>query len=84
MKSGRNSYEYPRSYKVELSADGVEWKQVAQEENSMLPITAFLKPKDISLDITFSPTTARYVKITNTEKKVENRWWSLYEIEFFE
>lgn len=84
MKSGKNSYEYPRSYKVELSTNGVEWKLMAQVENAMLPLAAFLKPKDISLNIMFSPTQARYAKITNTEKKAENRWWSLYEIEFFE
>lgn len=84
MKCGQNSSPYPRSYRIELSADGVEWTLVAHKENSLLPITAYLKPRDLSLDIAFSPTEARYIRITNTEKKEENRWWSLYEIEFFE
>jgi len=84
MKCGLNSSAYPRSYRVELSADGVEWTLVAHKENDLLPITAFLRPKDLSLDIAFSPTDARYIRITNTEKKEENRWWSLYEMEFFE
>ncbi len=84
MKCGLNSSAYPRSYRIELSADGVEWRLVAQEENTLRPITTYLKPKDLSLDIAFYPTEARYIKITNTEKKEENRWWTLYEIEFFE
>jgi len=62
----------------------VEWTLVAHIENTLLPITAFLVPRDLSLDIIFSPTEAQYIRITNTEKKEENRWWSLYEIEFFE
>lgn len=84
MKCGLNSSAYPRYYRIELSADGVEWTLVAHIENTLLPITAFLVPRDLSLDIIFSPTEAQYIKITNTEKKEENRWWSLYEIEFFE
>ena len=84
MKCGLNSSAYPRSYRIELSADGVEWTLVAQEENTLQPITTYLTPKDLSLDIAFYPTEARYIKITNTEKKEENRWWTLYEIEFFE
>jgi len=84
MKLGVNSLDYPRSCRVELSADGKEWRLAAHKENDLLPITAFLKPKDLSLDITFSPAEARYIKITNTEKKEENRWWTIYEMEFFE
>ena len=84
MKSGIHSLDYPRSYRIELSADGVEWTLVAHKENDLLPITAFLRPKDLSLDIAFSPTDARYIRITNTEKKLENRWWTIYEMEFFE
>lgn len=84
MKSGVNPLHCPTSYRIELSADGLEWTLAAHEENSLLPITAFLKPEDLSLDITFSPTEARFIRITNTERKEENRWWSIYEIEFFE
>jgi len=84
MKSGVNSLHHPRSYRIELSADGEEWTLVDHKENFLPPITVYLKPRDLSLDIAFSPTEARYIRITNTEKKEENRWWSLYEIEFFE
>lgn len=84
MNCGLNSSAYPRYYQIELSADGVEWTLVANIEDTLLPITAFLTPKDLSLDITFSPTETQYIRITNTEKKEENRWWSLYEIEFLE
>ena len=84
MKSGSNPLHYPGSYRVEVSDDGVEWIMVTQKENFLSPITIFLKPKDISLDITFPSIGARYIKFINTEKKVEERWWSIYEIEFFE
>lgn len=84
MKSGANSLHYPRSYRIELSADGAEWILVVHKENTLIPITTFLKPKDLSLDIAFSPISARYIKFINTEKKLEKRWWSIYEIEVLE
>ncbi|MFC2166961.1 discoidin domain-containing protein [Acidobacteriota bacterium] len=84
MKSGSNSLHYPRSYRVEVSADGIEWTVVTQEENSLHSITDFLTPKEISLDIAFPAIRARYIKFINTEKKVAERYWSIYDIEFFE
>lgn len=84
MNSGTNPLDYPRSYRVELSTDGAEWTIVAYQEDTLLPILLLLKPKDVSLDITFPPTRARYIRFVNTEKKLEDRWWTIYEIDFFE
>lgn len=84
MNSGTNSLHYPRSYRVELSLDGAEWTVVARKDNILPPITLFLKPKELSLAVTFPPTPARHIRFVNTEKKLEDRWWSIYEIDFFE
>jgi hypothetical protein len=55
----------PRGCSVEASLDGVVWQEVAREENFRLPLTAFLRPRDLAVEITFPQTQARYLKITN-------------------
>ncbi len=83
LKLEKSVLDYPRGYVVELSYDGTRWAQVAREENTILPITSFLKPKDIALNIYFSPQEARYIKIMNTgEEKIY--YWSVYEVDVFE
>lgn len=80
LKLGTSHQDYPRGYIVEVSKDGINWLKIAGEERTIIPIRAFLKPKDLSLDITFPPVDARYIKITNT-KEDKNYYWSVYELE---
>ena len=84
MNYGLNSAHCPKSYRIEVSTNGDEWFIVSQEENYLQRITTFVLPQNVSLDITFPPREVRYVKFINTDKNVDRRWWSIYEIEFFE
>lgn len=84
LKMGKSPHDYPRGYLVEVSRDGVQWFEVAREEMTVLPITAFLKPNDIALDIHFSSEVeSRYLRITNIGEDDEFVW-SVYEIEIYE
>ena len=65
LSLGEYTEDSPRGCSVEASLDGVVWQEVAREENFRLPLTAFLRPRDLSVEITFPQTQARYLKITN-------------------
>jgi len=83
LKLGTKPLDYPRGYRVEVSTDRKGWETVAQDEMTVLPITAYLQAKDLSLDVVFSPIEARYIKIINTgEDKVY--YWSIYEMDVFQ
>lgn len=83
LKLGQKTLDYPRGYRVEVSEDEEVWRTVAQEEKFTLPVSAFLRADDLSLDIAFPLTHARYIKIVNTgEHKVY--YWSIYEMDIFE
>jgi len=83
LKLGTKPLDYPRGYRIEISKDKVTWTKVAEEEKTVLPITAFLRAKDLSLDVIFPPTETKYIKIINTgEDKVY--YWSIYEMDVFE
>jgi len=79
----KKGLDYPRSYRLEVSQDGLLWGMVAEEETYTLPITAFLKPQNLSFDIIFPQREVRYIKIINTEEMRKSRW-TIYEIEVFE
>jgi len=65
LSLGNYPEDYPRGCAVEISADGVVWQEVARRENNRLPLTAYLQPKAIRLEITFPRADARYLKVTN-------------------
>lgn len=82
LKLGTKPLDYPRGYRVEVSSDRRKWQTVMEEEVTALPITAFLRAHDLSLDVVFSPVEVRYIKITNTgEDKIY--YWSIYEMDIF-
>ena len=82
LKLGRSSMDYPRGYVAEISLDGVHWEKVAGEEKTILPIMAFLNPRDLSLDISLGSKEARFIRITDTGED-PTYYWSIYEIEVF-
>lgn len=82
LKLGTSSSDYPRGYFVELSQDGIQWEKVAEEEKTVLPIRAFLKPRELGLNVHFSPRKARFIRIINTGED-PIFYWSIYEIEIF-
>ena len=65
--------DYPGSYKVEISRDGVIFTQV--ELNN---VHIGFGPKMVLLPST--PQTARYVKISLTGSHPINNWWSIREL----
>lgn len=79
---GSDALDYPRGYRVEVSADGAAWQIVAEEEKVLLPIEAFLRPLDLKLNIPLSPTPARFVRIVQTGRDRES-FWSVSELEVF-
>lgn len=79
LRIGQKPLEYPRSYKVQVSADGIHCKKIAQAHNSLLPLKAFLRPRDIYLDIVFPAENPRYLRIIITRKNKNP--WSLAELE---
>lgn len=83
LKLGTKLQDYPRGYRVEVSTDRKRWKTVAQDEMTVLPITAYLQAKDLSFDLVFSPIEARYIKIINTGED-EIYYWSIYEMDVFQ
>jgi len=82
LKLGRSSLDYPRGYVAEISTDGVHWEKVAGQEKTILPILAFLNPRDLSLDIALGSKEARFIRITDTGED-PTYYWSIHEIEVF-
>jgi len=82
LKLGRSSMDYPRGYVAEISTDGVRWEKVAGQEKTILPILAFLNPRDLSLDIALGSKEARFIRITDTGQD-PTYYWSIHEIEIF-
>jgi hypothetical protein len=83
LKLGRSYLDYPRGYVAEISGDGVHWERVARQEKTIIPIQAFLNPKDLSLDIPLGPKEARFIRITNTGEDPVF-YWSICEIEVYQ
>jgi mono/diheme cytochrome c family protein len=63
--------DYPRGYNLELSADGTTWKSV---------VTG--KGKGSTTDISFAPTKAKFIRITQTGTAPGN-FWSIHELQVF-
>ena len=72
LDSTKSPGDYPRGYKVELSADGVNWgTSVATGKGS--PVT----------DITFAPAKAKFIRITQTGA-VDGLFWSIHEMQLLQ
>lgn len=82
LRHGPDEGGFPRSCSVEVSVDGIEWREVARRENIQLPLTAYLEPKALPLDILFPSVEARFIRITNPGED-PNRRWSIGELGIF-
>jgi hypothetical protein len=83
LKLGKSHSDYPRGYIVEISPDGVRWEQTAAQEKTVIPILAYMKPKDLSVDVFFDRKDARYIRITDTGED-PLYYWSIHEIEVYQ
>jgi len=61
IKAPRN---YPRGYRVELSSDGSTWSKPVASGKGNGPI----------IEISFNPTSARFIRITQTERATNTPW----------
>jgi mono/diheme cytochrome c family protein len=69
LDTTKSANDYPRGYKVELSADGQTWgKPVAEGKGS-----------GVITDINFAPTKAKFIRITQTGEAKGN-FWSIHEM----
>lgn len=70
LRSEGSPNDYPRSYEVYVSTDGYYWSEpVASGTGSSY------------LDISFSPQSARYIKIVQTKKA--GNFWSIHDLQIF-
>jgi len=80
LELGGHEGDYPRGYRVELSADGQTWSTVASDPDYRLPITELLRPARQMADIRFPATEARHVRIVQTGSD-RIYWWSVNELQ---
>lgn len=60
--------DHPRGYRVEVSTNASSWTTVAEKPTNDQP-----------LNVTFSPRSARYVRIVQTGR-ADQFWWSIHEV----
>ena len=70
----KSSNDYPRGYKVEVSADGESWSKPVAQGNGTAGV----------MEITFPPVKARFIRLTQTGKlkpAEKNLFWSVNELQ---
>jgi hypothetical protein len=72
-------HDYPRAYRVELSAAGADWTTVAEAIGYQQPIVSFLRQDTLHMHIPFAPATARHLKLTATRPGPDA--WSVAEVD---
>jgi mono/diheme cytochrome c family protein len=72
LESIKSPGDYPRGYTVELSNDGVQWGKPIATGKGNLPDTV----------ITFPPTEAKFIRITQTGEQ-KGKYWSVHELQIF-
>jgi hypothetical protein len=79
LKLAGSSLDYPRAIRVEVTTDGQTWTVVAENDRVIVPIRAFLHPRDITVDIPFPAQEARRVRLVQTGHDT-TYYWSIYEL----
>jgi hypothetical protein len=79
---GSSELDYPGRYRVEASSDGRTWTPAAAEEEVLIDIRAYLRPRDLALDIPLPNVAARFIRIVNTGED-PLRYWSIHELEVY-
>ena len=72
LDAANSRNDYPRGYKVEVSADGQAWGKPVAEGKGVGPLT----------QIEFTPTKAKFIRVTQTGS-VKGNFWSIAELEVF-
>jgi hypothetical protein len=77
------SWEFPGSYRIELSANGIDWREAASVKNNWAYLfwsrgRPFWKLRDGRAEVSFAPQKARYIRISLTDSIPHP--WSIGEI----
>jgi hypothetical protein len=80
LRLGGNRRDHPRAYRVEASRDALSWSVIAEDRHALLPITAFLTPTDLALDVVLPTTECRHLRLTDLDEDPAARW-AINEIE---
>jgi hypothetical protein len=79
---GSSDLDYPHRYRVEVSEDGRSWSLAVEQDEVLIDIRAYRRPKDLALDIPLPNVPARMVRIINTGEDPV-LFWSIHEIEIY-
>lgn len=72
LESTGNPFDYPRSYEVQVSDNGVNWSAPVASGVGSMPVT----------DISFPSQAARHVRIVQRGSDAA-RWWSIHEVNLY-
>ncbi len=70
LETGASSSDYPRGYRIQVSADGTNWTTVASGANG-----------NANLLIQFPVQTARYLRVVQTG--TASSWWSIADLQIY-
>ncbi len=77
---GKSQNDYPRGWSVQVSFDGLSWRELASGALPRLPLTAHLTPTNPILELPVPPTPARFLRLTCTASHPVY-YWSVHEVE---
>jgi len=77
---GRSRRDFPRGLEIEVASDDRRWQPLIAGQLQVLPITTFLRPRELPLMIPMAPTDARFIRFTTTVGHLR-LFWSIHEIE---
>ena len=79
MDIGYRGQDYPGGYRLELSANRREWTTIGETSTFYLPITAFLRPTGLRVELEAPGSRGRYLRIVQTGEDPVY-YWSIHEL----
>ncbi|MGD8331940.1 MAG: discoidin domain-containing protein [Acidobacteriota bacterium] len=83
LRLGRYPHDYPRGWRVEGSIDGEEWWRVGRDLRVRLPITSFLHPRGLTVEMPLHDVRARYLRLVQVRRD-RTYSWSIHELELLD
>ncbi len=74
LQMGESPLGYPRGLRVEASRDGRAWRTIARERRFHPPLSAFVEPIDMRIEIPLPATTTRHLRIVQERRRDELAW----------
>jgi hypothetical protein len=79
---GSSALDFPRGFQVEVSLDGSTWVQASRQDQTLIDIRAFLRPRELGLEIPLADVPARKIRIINTGQDPV-LYWSIHELKVY-